>query len=446
MNNLKVGLISLGCDKNRVDSEIILSNVKRKYTLVENLELADIIIVNTCGFIEAAKQESIDTILQASNYKEKFNCRLLVVTGCLAQRYGKELMSLLPEIDVMLGVNDYDKLNESIEKCIENKSDKIYNCGYSDSNINEGKRILTTPFYRAYLRIAEGCDNCCTYCIIPKIRGKYRSRSMESLIEECNALALQGVKEIILIAQDTTRYGIDLYGKKMLPELIRKISEISGIEWIRLLYCYPEDITHELIDEIASNDKVCNYIDIPLQHISDDILKLMGRKGRKADIIKLIDELREKIREISIRTTIIVGFPGETESNFQELKDFIKLMKFENMGVFKYSREEGTPAFTMKDQVPEEIKSAREGELMLFQQQIVETAGKAKIGNVYKVLVEGRKNDLWYGRNYTMAPDIDGLVYIKSRKDLQIGTMVYVKIIDSIEYDLLGVVCDEFSE
>ncbi|MHC6179637.1 30S ribosomal protein S12 methylthiotransferase RimO [Clostridium sp. JNZ X4-2] len=446
MNKLKVGLVSLGCDKNRIDSEIILSNVKAEYTVVGDLKLADIIIVNTCGFIESAKQESIDTILEMWHYKEKFNCKLLVVTGCLAQRYGSELMSLLPEIDIMLGVNDYDKLNEDIKKCIENTGNKIYNCDYSDSNINEGRRTLTTPSHSAYLRIAEGCDNCCTYCIIPKIRGKYRSRRLDDLLQECSDLALQGVKEIILIAQDTTRYGIDLYGKKMLPELIRRISKIHGIEWIRLLYCYPEDITEELVNEIAENDKVCNYIDIPLQHISDDILKLMGRKGRKAGIIKIIDELRKKVKNISIRTTIIVGFPGETEENFSELKDFIKFARFENMGVFKYSREEGTAAFNMKDQVPEEIKSAREGELMLLQQEIVDSIGKNKIGNVYKVLVEGKKGKLWYGRSYAMAPDIDGLVYIKCKNNLQIGTMIDVKIIRSIEYDLLGVVCDEFSK
>ncbi|CAB1243880.1 30S ribosomal protein S12 methylthiotransferase RimO [Clostridium sp. HV4-5-A1G] len=446
MGKLKIGLISLGCDKNRVDSEIILNSIEKEYILVENLKLADVIIVNTCGFIEAAKQESIDTILQMSNYKVEFNCKILVVTGCLAQRYGRELMSLLPEIDVMLGVNDYDKLNKSIKKCIENTDDKIYNCDYSDFNIYEGRRKLTTPFYRAYLKIAEGCNNCCTYCIIPKIRGKYRSRSMESLIKECNDLALHGVKEIIVIAQDTTKYGIDIYGRKMLPELIRSISKISGIEWIRLLYCYPEEITGELIDEIASNDKVCNYIDIPLQHISDNILKHMGRKGRKRDIIKIIGELRKNIKDISIRTTIIVGFPGETEKDFNELKEFVKSMKFENMGVFKYSREEGTAAFKMKDQVPEEIKSAREGELMILQQEIVKASGKSKIGNVYRVLVEGKKGKLWYGRNYEMAPDIDGLIYIKCEKGLKVGTMINVKIIRSIQYDLVGVVCDEFGE
>ncbi len=440
MDKLRVGLISLGCDKNRLDSEVMLSNLNEEYSLVQNPKLADVIIINTCGFIESAKQESIDTILEMSQYKEKFNCKLIVVTGCLAQRYGKELMKLLPEVDIMLGVNDYDKLNESIKKCIENDQSKIYNCEYSDSNINEGKRILTTSTHTAYLRIAEGCDNHCTYCIIPKIRGKYRSRTIENIIRECNDLANQGVKEIILIAQDTTKYGIDIYGKKMLPQLIQNISKISGIEWIRLLYCYPEELTDEIINEIVVNDKVCKYIDIPIQHVSDPILKLMGRRGRKLDIIKNIDKLRNKVEGIAIRTTIIVGFPGETEENFQELKDFVSNMKFDNLGVFKYSREEGTAAAEMENQVPEEIKSAREGELMLLQQQIMSSINKSKVGSIYKVIVEGKKGELWYGRSYEMAPDIDGVVYIKCKKTLKIGNMVNVKITHSLEYDLVGVV------
>ena len=440
MDKLRVGLISLGCDKNRLDSEVMLSNLNQEYSLVNDLKLADVIIINTCGFIESAKQESIDTILEMSQYKEKFNCKLIVATGCLAQRYGKELMKLLPEVDIMLGVNDYDKLNETIKKCIETDNRRIYNCDYSDSNINEGKRILTTSTHTAYLRIAEGCDNHCTYCIIPKIRGKYRSRTIENIINECNDLANQGVKEIILIAQDTTRYGIDMYGKKMLPELIQKISKINKIEWIRLLYCYPEELTDEIINEISMNDKVCKYIDIPIQHISDSILKLMGRRGRKLDIIENINKLRARAKGIAIRTTIIVGFPGETEENFKELKDFVSTMKFDNLGVFKYSREEGTAAAEMENQVPEEIKSAREGELMLLQLQIMSSINKSKVGSIYKVIVEGKKGELWYGRSYEMAPDIDGVVYIKCKKTLKIGNMVNVKITHSLEYDLVGVV------
>lgn len=446
MNRLNVGLISLGCDKNRVDSEIILSNVNVKHKIVNDPKEADVIIVNTCGFIESSKQESINTIIEMSEYKDRFKCKLLVVTGCLTQRYGKELMELLPEVDIMLGVNDYDKLNESIKKCMENKEDKVYSFNYSDSTINEGKRILTTPSYTAYLRISEGCDNFCTYCIIPKIRGRYRSRDIQSIVDEAKSLAEQGVKEIILIAQDTTRYGIDIYKKKMLPELIREISKIDEIKWIRILYSYPEEITDDLIDEIAKNDKVCNYLDIPLQHISNDILKLMGRRGRKEQIIENINKLRTKVKDIVLRTSIIVGFPGESDENFEELKNFIKDIKFENLGVFKYSQEEGTPAAEMENQIPQEIKEKREEELMIVQQAVSKEINKYRLGNIYKVLVEGKEEELWYGRSYGMAPGIDGLVYINSKNNLKMGTMVNVKITNSSEYDLVGVVCDEFSK
>lgn len=446
MDKLKVGLISLGCDKNRIDSEIILSHINMDNTIVNNPKEADVIVINTCGFIESAKQESIDTILEMSKYKERFSCKLIVVTGCLTQRYGKELMELLPEIDIMLGVNDYDKLNESIIKCMEDKNSKFYSCNYSDSSINEGKRILTTASFTAYLRIAEGCDNFCTYCIIPKIRGKYRSRNIENILEEAKNLAAQGVKEIILVAQDTTRYGIDIYGQKMLPKLINEISKVEGIQWIRILYCYPEEITDELIDEIANNDKVCKYLDIPVQHISDDILKLMGRRGRKQEIINNINKLRTKVDGIVIRTSIIVGFPGEREENFNELKDFIKEIKFDKLGVFKYSQEEGTPAAEMKEQVDEDIKQKREEELMMLQQTISKDINDSKINRAYEVIIEGKEKEAWYGRSREMAPEIDGLIYFESDKKLQVGTMVKVKITNSSEYDLMGVVCNEFSK
>lgn len=446
MDKLKVGLISLGCDKNRIDSEIILSHINMDNIIVNNPKEADVIIINTCGFIESAKQESIDTILEMSKYKERFSCKLIVVTGCLTQRYGKELMELLPEIDIMLGVNDYDKLNESIIKCMEDKNSKFYSCNYSDSSINEGKRILTTASFTAYLRIAEGCDNFCTYCIIPKIRGKYRSRNIENILEEAKNLAAQGVKELILVAQDTTRYGIDIYGQKMLPKLINEISKVEGIQWIRILYCYPEEITDELIDEISNNDKVCKYLDIPVQHISDDILKLMGRRGRKQEIINNINKLRTKVDGIVIRTSIIVGFPGESEENFNELKDFIKETKLDKLGVFKYSQEEGTPAAEMKEQVNEDIKQKREEELMMLQQAISKDINDSKINRTYEVIIEGKDKEVWYGRSCEMAPEIDGLIYFKSDKNLQIGTMVKVKITNSSEYDLMGVVCNESSK
>lgn len=445
VNKFKVGLISLGCDKNRIDSEIILSNIDANYSIVNNPKEAEVIIVNTCGFIESSKQESIDTILEMAKYKNKYKCRLLAVTGCLTQRYGKELMELMPEIDIMLGVNDYNKLNEAIEKCFENRNEKFYSCNYSDSGINEGKRILTTESSTAYLRIAEGCDNFCTYCIIPKIRGKYRSRNIENILEEAKELANQGVKEIILVAQDTSIYGIDIYNKKMLPELIRKISQISNIQWIRILYCYPEEITDELIDEIAHNSKVCKYLDIPIQHISNDILKLMGRRGRKEEIIDKLNKLRNKVKDITLRTSLIVGFPGESEENFNELKEFIKEIRFDKLGGFTYSREEGTPAAEMKNQVSEELKAKREEELMVLQQHISKEINLNKIGRIYKVLVEG-KEKMFFGRSCEMAPEIDGLIYFEGKEDIQIGTMVYVKVNNSSEYDLMGVVCDESCE
>lgn len=446
VEKLKIGLISLGCDKNRIDSEIILKNINADNVIVNDPREADVIIVNTCGFIESSKQESIDTILEMSEYKRKYNCKLLVVTGCLTQRYGKELTELLPEADIMLGVNDYNKLNESIQKCIIDKENKFYSFNYSDLSINEGERILTTESYSAYLRISEGCDNFCTYCVIPKIRGRYRSRKIENILKEAKSLADQGAKEIILVAQDTTRYGIDIYDKKMLPELIREISKIDGIEWVRVLYCYPEEITDELIDEIANNDKVCNYLDIPIQHISNDILKLMGRRGRKEEIVENINKLRKKVKDLVIRTSIIVGFPGETDENFEELKEFVKETKFGKLGVFRYSQEEGTPAAVMENQIDEETKKKREEELMLLQQEISKELNASKVGKVYKVIVEGKEKDLCYGRNYEMAPQIDGLVYLHSDNVINKGAMVNVKITSSYEYDLKGVVWDESSK
>ncbi len=370
MNKLKFGVISLGCDKNRIDAEIMINKISKDYEITNEPREADVIIVNTCGFIEAAKQESIDTILEMSKYKEG-NCKVLIVTGCLSQRYGKELQELLPEVDVMIGVNDYDKLEEAVKRVIE-KREKVYYCNYSDNVINEGERTLTTLSHYAYLRIGEGCDNFCTYCVIPRIRGRYRSRNMENILREARNLAKKGVKEIILVAQDTTRYGIDLYGKKMLPELIENISKIEEIEWIRVLYCYPEEIEQDFIDTIASNPKVCKYLDMPIQHISDDILKPMGRRSRKEQILNTIDKLRKGIPNISLRTSLIVGFPGENEDNFN--------------------------------------------------------------------------GEYYIGRNYEMAPEIDGAIYFKCDKILNIGDIVSVKIESSSEYDLIGVVYYEFSK
>lgn len=442
MNKLKFGVVSLGCDKNRVDSEIILGTAKENYEIVNDPKEADIILVNTCGFIESSKQESINTILDMSTYKNNYECKMLIATGCLTQRYGKELMELMPEIDGILGVNNYDKLDEMITEFFKDGEKEIY-CNYSDVNINEGKRIITTSTYSAYLRIAEGCNNFCSYCIIPKIRGKYRSRKIEDILHEAESLAQNGTKELILIAQDTTKYGIDLYDKKIIHELLHKISLIDGIEWIRIMYCYPEEITEELIDEIAANPKVCKYIDMPIQHISDDILKRMYRKTRKEEIISKISLLKKKVKGITLRTSLIVGFPGETEESFNELCEFVAETGFDKLGVFKYSREEGTKAAEMPGQIDEEVKEKREEGIMTIQQNVSKNMNFKKIGKIYKVLVEGFNGEYYYGRNYEMAPDIDGQVFFKCNKIVKNGEFANVRITESLEYDLIGVVCDE---
>lgn len=441
MTKYKIGMVSLGCDKNRVDSEIMLGQVEREYELTNNPKEADIIIVNTCGFIEKAKQESINTILDMAKYKIKYKCKLLIATGCLTQRYGKELLDLMPELDIVLGVNDYEKINKAIEGFIkENK--KISSTNFTNEGINEGKRIITTNKSSAYLRIAEGCNNFCTYCIIPKIRGKFRSRKIENIIEEGKILANAGVKEIILIAQDTTNYGMDLYNEKRLHIVLRELSKIEGIEFIRVMYCYPEAIYGELIEEISKNDKVCKYLDLPIQHISNDILKRMGRKTSKEEIIDKIKTLRENVSNIVLRTSLIVGFPGETEEDFNELKEFLKEMKLDKVGVFTYSQEEDTPAALMENQIDEKIKQQREKELMEVQKEISKAINKSKVGRTYKVLVESENSDYFIGRSYEMAPDIDGLIYIKE-KNLNANKFYDVKIKEALEYDLIGVVLNE---
>lgn len=442
MKKYKVGMVSLGCDKNRVDAEIILGRMSEQYEITNNPKEADIIIVNTCGFIESAKQESIDTILEMAEYKNKYKCKMLIATGCLTQRYGKELQELMPEIDITLGVNDYEKINEYIMNFINN-DEKLIEVNYSDQKINEGIRILTTKSHTAYLRIAEGCNNFCTYCIIPKIRGKFRSRDKESIIKEAELLSKSGVKELILIAQDLTMYGTDLYGGQKLHELLRELSKVEGIEWIRLLYCYPEEIYDELIDEIANNNKVVKYLDLPIQHISNNILKLMARKTSKEAIINKIETLRERIPSIVVRTSLIVGFPGETEEDFNELTKFLQDYKLDNVGVFKYSQEEGTPAANMENQVSEEIKEIRERNLMLVQQEVAKEINELKISNIYDILVEGHNGEYYYGRSYEMAPEIDGVVFIDSEDNIKTGAIVKVKITDCADYDLMGVVVYE---
>ena len=445
MEKYKVGMVSLGCDKNRVDSELILGSINKHYEITNDAKEADIIIVNTCGFIESAKQESIDTILEMAEYKNKYKCKMLIATGCLTQRYGDELLDLIPEIDILMGVNDYMKLHRLILDFIKDQK-RISSATYSDEGINEGIRLLTTKQHTAYVRIAEGCNNFCTYCIIPKIRGKFRSRLEKNILDEVKMLVNNGVKEIILIAQDLTDYGVDIYGKRMLHDLISKISKIEGVEWIRLLYCYPEEITDELIEEIAKNEKVVKYLDLPIQHISSSVLKKMGRRTNKEAIISKIDTLRSKVPGIALRTSLIVGFPGETDENFEELEKFLEDYKLENVGVFAYSQEEDTPAAKMDYQVDEEVKIQRQKNLMAVQRNVVKEQNKLKIGNIYDTIIDGNNGEYYIGRSYEMAPEIDGLIYIKKEKSLNLGDIVKVKIHDVMEYDLMGEVLDEFSK
>ncbi len=439
MDKLKVGVVNLGCDKNRIDSEIIIGNIKEKFEVINEPNNADIIIINTCGFIESSKQESIDTILEMAKYKEDHNCKVLIATGCLTQRYGSELLKLIPELDIILGVNDYDKLNDSIEQVLKNNK-KIAYTSYSDSNINIGKRVVTTGGTTAYIRISEGCNNKCAYCAIPSIRGKYRSRTIEDILKEASVLAINGYKELILVAQDTTSYGIDIYGEKKLHILLNQLSQIKSIKWIRILYCYAEELTDEIIDEIASNDKVCKYIDIPIQHISDKILKSMRRKGRNKTITDNINKLRAKVPNVVLRTSLIVGFPGEREEDFEELKDFIKKIKFDKLGVFTYSQEEGTAAADMDEQIDDEIKEMRYHELMALQQQISKELNKNRVGKIYTVLIENKEDKMYIGRSYEMAPEIDGEIFIENDNNIKIGQFIDVEIIRALEYDLIGVV------
>ncbi len=439
MEKYKIGLVSLGCDKNRIDSEIMLGMLKNKYELTDDSREADIIIVNTCGFIESSKQESIDTILEMAEYKKNHKCRLLMATGCLTQRYGEELLTLMPELDIILGVNNYGFLDQYVEKFISTK-ERIMALDYLDEGINEGERIITTGLGQtAYLRISEGCSNHCTYCIIPKIRGSYRSRQMDHILDEAKKLADSGVTEIIVVAQDTTRYGTDIYGKKSLPELLQRLKEIEGIRWIRVLYLYPEEFDDALIHEIRDNEKVVKYLDLPIQHISDTVLKRMARRTKKEDILSLIEKLRKEIPEIVLRTSLIVGFPQETEEEFNELYDFVKDIRFDKLGVFTYSKEEGTAAALMKGQVKKADKEKRLDLIMTRQQEVSRDVNEKKIGRTYEVLVEGLGEEGYYGRSYEMAPEIDGLVFIDTDRDLVVGSYVNAKITDATEYDLKAV-------
>lgn len=435
----KIGVVSLGCPKNLVDSEIMLGILNREnYEIVNDENRADIIIVNTCGFIETARQESINTILEMGELK-KGNCELLIVTGCLAERYRHEIINEIPEVDAVLGTGSYHEIADVIEKAFQGVKPELYG-SLAGTDYLESNRVISTGKGYAYIKIAEGCDNCCTYCVIPSLRGRFRSRRMEELLKEAAGLASEGVKEFILIAQDTTRYGKDIYNEGKLVELIRKLSEIEGIEWIRLLYCYPEEIDDALIDEIAINKKLCNYLDIPIQHSSEKILKKMGRRGTSSNTARLLDKLRERIPDIILRTSLIVGFPGENEAEFENLLAFVEKYRFDRLGVFMYSREEGTPAAVMLNQVPEKTSKKRHDIIMKLQQQISEEKNRERLGGNYSVLVEGISEDgiFYFGRSYAEAPDIDGTIYFTSGEPLEIGKFAEVRILNAEQYDLIG--------
>lgn len=444
---MKIGVVSLGCPKNLVDSETMLGLIhEEKYEITNDPSEAEIIIVNTCGFIESAKEESINTILQMAEYKKSGSCKYIIVTGCLSQRYAEELFNELPEADAIAGVEVYDEIGSIIKRVMNgerfimlerSKPDVIYT-----SKETFLPRILTTPSYTAYLKIAEGCDNCCSYCAIPKIRGPYRSKPMEQVLKEAKALADNGVKELIVVAQDTTRYGEDLQGGKLLlADLLKELNKIESLKWIRVMYCYPNNFTDELIETFASLDKVCKYVDLPLQHASNRLLASMNRYDTREEVETLLAKLRKRIPGIVIRTTFIVGFPGETDADFEELKEFVEQQRFENAGVFAYSQEEGTVAGAMPNQIPDEIKQERYHELMALQAQISEEIHKDTEGQTLEVLVEGIEEDgsgLHYGRSYREAPDIDGLVFIENPGDIKPGCFVKVNILQGFTYESVG--------
>ena len=439
---MKLFMVSLGCDKNLVDSERMLGILAdHGYTLTDDESEAEVAIVNTCCFIEEAKKESIDQIFELARLKEDAALKVLIVTGCMAQRYKDEIMDEIPEIDAIVGTTGFDGIAEAIDDALRGKRDSVMGTDISkDPDLTGSRRILTTGGHYAYLKIAEGCDKRCTYCAIPDIRGHYRSYSMESLVSEARDLANQGVRELILVAEETTLYGKDLYGRKMLPELLRRLSEIDEIHWIRLLYCYPEEIDSELIDVIAAQPKVCHYLDIPIQHASDRILKKMNRRTTKKELKVLIHTLRERIPDIVLRTTLITGFPGETEEDHTELLRFIEEEKFDRLGVFTYSKEEGTPAASMEDQIPQDVMDRRRDELMELQQHISLCRGKERIGSVMEAVVEGElpEDGVYVARTYGDTPKVDGLVFFPKERELMSGDFVRVEITDASEYDLEG--------
>ena len=445
---MKILFISLGCDKNLADSEEMLGLLTAGgHEITDDETQADAIVINTCCFIKDAKEESVETILEMAEYKKTGSCHALIVTGCMAQRYQKEIIEEVPEVDAVLGTTSYGDIVKALEEAVAgNHFEEFRDIDYLPDT--GSKRVLTTGGHFGYLKIAEGCDKHCTYCIIPKLRGKFRSVPMERLIAQAEDMAEQGVKELILVAQETTVYGRDLYGKKSLHILLKKLCEIRGIRWIRILYCYPEEIYDELIETIRDEKKICHYLDIPIQHASDRILKRMGRRTSKQELINIVGKLRREIPDIVLRTTLITGFPGETEEDHEELKEFVDEMEFDRLGVFTYSPEENTPAAEMSDQVPEEVKEERRDELMELQQEISYDRGQDRIGQELLVMIEGKVADesAYIGRTYGDAPKVDGYIFVQTGELLMTGDFAKVRVTGALEYDLIGVLSDEYTE
>ena len=445
---MKILFISLGCDKNLADSEEMLGLLTAGgHEITDDETQADAIVINTCCFIKDAKEESVETILEMAEYKKTGSCHALVVTGCMAQRYQKEIIEEVPEVDAVLGTTSYGDIVKALEEAVAgNHFEEFRDIDYLPDT--GSKRVLTTGGHFGYLKIAEGCDKHCTYCIIPKLRGRFRSVPMERLVAQAEDMAEQGVKELILVAQETTVYGKDLYGKKSLHILLKKLCEIKGIRWIRVLYCYPEEIYDELIETIRDEKKICHYLDIPIQHASDRILKRMGRRTSKQELIDIVGKLRKEIPDIVLRTTLITGFPGETEEDHEELKEFVDEMEFDRLGVFTYSPEENTPAAEMADQVPEEVKEERRDELMELQQEISYDRGQDRIGQELLVMIEGKVADesAYIGRTYGDAPKVDGYIFVQTGELLMTGDFAKVRVTGALEYDLIGVLSDEYTE
>lgn len=446
---MKLLCISLGCDKNLVDTEMMLGLLNRDgYTFTDDEYEADVIVINTCCFIGDAKEESVNTILEMAQRKIDGNCKALIVTGCLAQRYKQEIIDEIPEVDGILGTSTYDEISNVLKKALGGEGS--VSC-FHDLDLlpqTETDRILTTGGHYAFLKIAEGCDKHCTYCIIPTLRGNYRSVPMENLIKEAEKLADKGVKELILVAQETTLYGVDLYGKKSLPELLKKLCRISGIQWIRIQYCYPEEITDELIAVMKEESKICRYLDMPIQHASDRILKRMGRRTSKEQLKDIINKLRSEIPDIALRTTLISGFPGETEEDHEELMEFVDEMEFERLGVFAYSAEEDTPAAEFPDQVPQEIKEDRRDAIMELQQEISLDLSQSMVGKILEVMIEGKVADenAYVARTYMDGPGVDGMIFVQTGEELMSGDFAKIRVTGAMEYDLIGELEDEFTE